>query len=454
MDVVRWGLTALAAALAATMLTAGPARAGEWMQVSCVNPGGTAAPSDGWTSFTEGTPSIADDNDTQCSPGHPMFAQLGNQVVAHDGDGEVLQYRPPAGSTLVGGTMVVNMSAFGGDTFSTAQAVLYEPKFTSDASDVFFACVDGQGCGGSGDSYSGTVTLPADRAGNLYASAICTALSQDSCQKNVTGNNGNWALTEVASANLLLSTPAAPGAGGFSGSALQPGVTGTGHLVFTASDAGGPGVYEVAAAIDGRQVFVATPDANGGECVPVGTDPSSGALMFDWQQPCPANVAADIPVPTSGLADGAHNLTVAVIDAARNTSTVFDQTITTSNPQTITTSNPQTTPSPPQRRAIHAQFVISWHWRGATTQLRSIKVKRLPRNATVTVTCTGRHCPRLRVRKARARSIRQLLSALKGRRLRTGDMLLITVTAPGHEAERIQLQIRANHVPRARLLTS
>ena len=78
----------------------------------------------------------------------------------------------------------------------------------------------------------------------------------------------------------------------------------------------------------------------------------------------------DVPVPTAGLPDGSHELAVTVTDAARNSSTVLDQN--------ITTSNPQTTPNPSGRRAIHARFTISWRWNGATTTLRSIRVQHLP----------------------------------------------------------------------------
>lgn len=47
--------SAVAVAMVVGLVIAAPqARAGEWMQVSCVNPNGSAAPSDGWSSFTTG----------------------------------------------------------------------------------------------------------------------------------------------------------------------------------------------------------------------------------------------------------------------------------------------------------------------------------------------------------------------------------------------------------------
>jgi hypothetical protein len=215
------------------------------------------------------------------------------------------------------------------------------------------------------------------------------------------------------------------------------------HVVFTAADPGGPGVYSVSAAIDGTPVYSATPNVNDGACVPVGTD-TSGALMFDSAQPCPVTEVVDVPIPTAGLADGSHELALTVTDAARNSATVLDQT--------ITTSNPQTTPSPSGRRALHATFVISWRWKGASTLLRSIRVKRLLRNARVAVSCSGKHCPKLRASARGPRKAAALLRKLAGRRLRAGQSLLITVTAPRHAAERIALRIRKGLKPSARLL--
>ena len=237
------------------------------------------------------------------------------------------------------------------------------------------------------------MTLPASRGGNLFVTAICTVFPGFQCDQNVGGSDGYWARGQVNAAHLLLSNAAAPEGTAFSGSALQPHARGVAHLVFTATDANGPGIYTVSAAIDGRSVFNATPNTNDGACVPVGTD-ASGALMFDSQQPCPATEVVDVPVPTTGFPDGSHALAVTVTDAAHNSSTVLDQN--------ITTSNPLTTPNPSGRRAIHARFTISWRWNDATTTLRSIRVQHLPRY------------------RARGRSLcRQALPAAAGRRHRS-----------------------------------
>jgi hypothetical protein len=118
--------------------------------------------------------------------------------------------------------------------------------------------------------------------------------------------------------------------------------------------------------------------------------------------------------------------------------------------RTIHTVNPEYTPV--ARRGVRAQFLISWHWLGKHTTLRSLKVRRLPANARVSVRCRGRTCPKLKVRSAPARRIKRLLRALGGKRFTRGDKLLITVSAPRRASERVELTILNDRKPRARLV--
>jgi hypothetical protein len=432
-------------AWAVILLAATSARAATWMQVSCVNPDGSAAPAEGWTQSTSGPADSGGIASAQCSPGTPLLAELSVLAAAPANSMELLTYQPPAGSMLFGGSLDVNMSAdgygnnAGGQPSAAGAAQLFEPT----ASAPFFQCVAFfETCGPASPDFSGVVNLPDDAQGNLIAGADCSSQTGTSCDLNA--KNNAWALMQVVWAHLLLSSSVSPTASGFTGSALEPDVRGTGHLVFTAAEPSGPGIYADSIAIDGRTVFTGTPNANGGKCVPVGTDAVSGALMFDYQQPCLTSEVVDAPVPTAGLPDGPHELAVTVTDAAHNSSTVVDQT--------ISTSNPQTTPNPAGRGTLHVRFVISWRWSGATTVLRSIRVAHLARNARVSVRCVGSHCPRLRASAEGPRRVGALLHRLAGRRLGAGQSLLITVTAPHLRAERIALGIRAGRKPTARLL--
>jgi hypothetical protein len=439
-------LLAVAVGLVALALAPG-AQAQTWMQVSCVNPDGSAAPNSGWTGFAADAGPY-DYTNIQCGPGMPMVAALSAQAPAPALASEFLGYTPPSGSTLVGGTVDVNLYADGYNAAGSAAGVvaLFEPQLANSPSDYFFQCeAKGlQNCPpGSGSSdYSGQIQLPPNRGGTFTAQAGCLAATGESCEENAP--HGAWAMAQIVWAHFLLSSNVSPEGSSFTGSALQRNARGTAHLVFTAADPGGPGVYSVTVSIDGRAVWSGVPNGNSGACVPVGTDSATGALMFDSPQPCLPTEVVDVPVPTTGLPDGAHELSVTVTDAARNSSTVLDQT--------ITTSNPQTTPVPRSGRAVHARFIISWSWTGNRTTLRSIEVQKLTSHANVAVRCLGRGCPRLKLRSAGARHVGRLLRALGGRRFRAGDRLRITVTARGRSAERIELRMRDNQLPQARLL--
>ena len=188
----RRALLAVTVGLAA-LYCAPLAQAGDWIQVSCVNPNGTAAPSDGWSSFTTGSPEVLSNNDTHCSTGTPMSVSLSTEQPASVGTSEDLAYRPPPGSTLTGGTVNVSMAANGTGPYGHGDAILYEPAFQYDGSNVFFQCVQtSTDCANGGLDYVGDVSLPADAGGNFYASAACGGFTNGSC--NSGGSFGAWAL--------------------------------------------------------------------------------------------------------------------------------------------------------------------------------------------------------------------------------------------------------------------
>jgi hypothetical protein len=317
----------LSAATTTVLLDVTRAQAANWMEVSCENPDQSAAPSESWTSFAAGG-GYGSNNSTSCGPGSPMFAILSTAAAVGVGSAETLQYTPPGGSTLVGGSVDVSMYADGGGYNASGTAVAYTPNYAYDGSDVFFQCASGlPPCANGTYDFAGVLGIPANRGGNLYLSAGCGGHEGYAC--NSGGSEGAWSLVRLWWANLLLSNGATPAASGVSGTLLSPGARGTQELAFTASDPGGPGVYVVSAQVDGKTLYSATPDTNGGKCVPVGS--SGGALMFDYSQPCRASESVDLPIDTASLADGQHTLKVTVQDAAQNASVVYDGAITTKN---------------------------------------------------------------------------------------------------------------------------
>jgi len=341
-----------AGAVPVSSLTVQPAYAGQWVQVACANPFLTPASSEGWSSFVTGIPGGSSSNSTDCPANTAMYADL--EPTSGDdapvGSAETLQYTPPPGSTLTGGYIDVNIQTGGGGAPSGA-ATVYTATSAGGASDTFLQCdASTDSCNGAaGNGFSGVVALPADRGGNLYLSASCNGNQGQSCNLL---NNGAWSSVRLVWAHLLLTNNSSPTASAFSGSLLAPDAHGTTNIAFTADDQDGPGIYQATIEIDGNAVYDATPDTNGGECVPVDAFPTETPLMFDWQQPCPQNEPVDIPVNTSALSDGEHNLKVIITDAAQNVSTVLDQTITTLNHPT--TSAPSSSPAPQTPRTATA----------------------------------------------------------------------------------------------------
>ena len=263
------------------------------------------------------------------------------------GASEYLVYTPPSGSTLVGGSLLVGLAAHGYGYRAAATAAMFTPAYQYDASNVFLQCVPLglASCQNGIPEYYGVVNLPANKGGNLYLGAGCIGqVAGTYCSAG--GSRGVWSSVAVASANLLLASSSQPTASGFAGSLLTAGAHGNATLTFTAADTG-PGVYRATVTIDGTAVYSATPNTNAGKCVPVGTDPASGALMFDWQQPCPRSQAVVVAVDTTKLLDGEHALKITLQNAAGNVSTVLAQTITTNNLTTISGKLTSDAPAPP-----------------------------------------------------------------------------------------------------------
>ena len=348
-------LAALSAALAtaAPAIVASPAAAEQWMHVSCINPDQSAAPSDGWSGGSFPIVSVGSTNNTNCTATAPMYATLSANGPANTDSSEYIAYTPPTGSTLVGGSLLVGMQANGYGYQAYASAAIftpaYDPSFQHDGNVVLQCSPLGiYTCGNGVAEFYGVVNLPANLGGNLYLGAGCTRHMRAPSTCSAGGSRGVWSSVALASANLLLSTTSQPTADAFAGSLLTAGAHGNATLTFTASDTG-PGIYRANVTVDGAAVYTGTPNTNAGRCVPVGTDPGSGALMFDWQQPCPRSQSVVIPVDSTKLADGEHALKVTLQNAAGNVSTVLAQTITTNNLTTISGKLSSDAPAPPPR---------------------------------------------------------------------------------------------------------
>ncbi|HEX4345566.1 MAG TPA: carboxypeptidase-like regulatory domain-containing protein [Solirubrobacteraceae bacterium] len=341
--------------LAATVTVgASTAYAGQWIQASCSFPDGTTASSEGWTGFAGGPVGSGASNTTKCDSHYPMGAWLGTAAPAPAGALEELVYSPPGGSTLVGGRLSVGLVADGygradgtpGKTRSAiGSAAIMSPAFGGD-DNLVKHCEFGLTCQINGLEYEyyGNVDLPPNRGGSVVVVASCVGDPNNAtCYQG--GPYGSWSWAAVAWAHLLLSSSSLPTAGDFRGDLLEPGAHGTAGLAFTAAD-NGPGVYKVKVTIDDKPVYDATPNTNSGRCVTWGPDPGTGALYFEWQQPCPRSEIVDMTVRTTTLSDGPHELKVTILNAAQNSSTVLRRTITTNNRTTVSAKLTSDKPAP------------------------------------------------------------------------------------------------------------
>lgn len=296
-------------ALAAVLLMPVGARAGSLALLSC---GGSTA-SQGWSAFSANAPGGSVIVPT-CSAswtvgvgepsGYPpgMEAHLPNATAADARAG--LVFNAPTGESIAGGDITVAPQGpidpgFEGDENTGSAAAQLA---TGALEDVFWQRVT-----------IGVPTVPIPAGGSeLFASALCGGSPGETC---------NYQSIYVLAAEILLSPSATPSVSAISGSLASGGLQhGTQDASFTASDAGGPGIYRVTAQVDGSVVYEATPNLNGGACVPVGVD--GGALEFYTATPCPQSAAVSLPVQTGTLPDGIHELTVTATDAAGDVSAV------------------------------------------------------------------------------------------------------------------------------------
>ena len=315
---------------------AGSAHAELWMQTSCANPDQSAASSEGWTGGSTGTPSRGSTNNTNCTPSSPMYAGLGNGSPAPSGASEYLQYTPPAGSKLVGGTLLAGLSADGYGEGAVATAAMMTPAAQYDATQRLLAV------------RRGAVSVPERhlqllRRRHHPARPRRQPVSQrrlprpDPGEELQPGRKPQRLVAGLGRSPPTCCSPPARSRPRRSSAAAcsRPARTAPRTSRSPHRTPAGPGIYKARVTIDGTTVYDATPNTNAGRCAPVGTDPATGALMFSSQQPCPQTQRVVIPISTTRLADGEHEVKVTLQTAARNESTVLVQTITTINRTTV-----------------------------------------------------------------------------------------------------------------------
>jgi hypothetical protein len=421
---------------------AGHARASVWTLVSCTQPNGAPASTDGWTAgWWAGGPSPGSGAINSCAtPGGSLTAVSSQNGGAYAYTGPEWVFNAPGGASIAGGSITATLTAPQG------QAWIGTPGPAYDAADVVATCQTGAAPCQSGGPETGTFPISHPGGTSIYAPALC-ALGANACPG--TGGTGVNAEVAITSAEIELSVDATPTGRDFSGSLLSGSAGGLADLVFTASDPGvtggfGPGVYGVTVQLDGKTVYSGVPDTYHGDCVSLGTDPATGGLMFDHAQPCAPVAKLKIPVQTGGLPDGRHQLVVTMSDAAGEVAPVLQRS--------ITTFNPVTSPLPRRRGEVRTQLTTGWSYAGSTARLHSVQAAGLPSHGTVSAACVGARCPTLALSQVNGTRASRLWNALEQVTFHRGDRLRLTIRAPHARPESIEFRIRPGRRPTVRLL--
>ncbi len=306
------------------VVSTAPARAGEWVQVTCTQPDGAPAPIEGWESVNDGGPGSGPSE--TCKSGGALTAFDSSDVEETPYSGPMWTYTAPAGSTIAGGALDVSLLTPQGQAYVATP----QNSFTS-AADVLVNCqYNTPPCGSSGIGVT-TVSIKHPGGTQLFMAAFCVAPTEGATKCPADSGEGVNAEISLYAADVELQNSSTPAGTAFAGSLLAPSASGTAALTFSAQDPEGPGVYRVIVDVDGTAVYQGTPETNGGRCASIGLD-SSGVSEFLYAQPCKRTVAVDVPVNTTEFSNGSHQLQVTVQDAAGNSSTVYAGTITVANP--------------------------------------------------------------------------------------------------------------------------
>ena len=318
----RYGLGLMCAASASLALLGHctSAHAGTWALESCSTPGGLSAPTDGWLTASIGSPGPGSGDSDSCPEGGTLSALTAGDSPQTPYWGPEWVFTAPEGSTIAGGTITATLTAASG------LAWLETPNDVYDAADVIASCQYNEPCG-SGGTLTGTFDISHPGGTHIYAGAACVGGYEGATTCRATGLPDSS--IAIRSATIQLAEQSSPTGRNFSGGLLATPSRGSESLTFRASESAGPGIRTVTVTADSAVLYHGTPVTDGGSCNPIGE--SEGSPIYLGEQPCPLDAAISLPIDTSALPDGGHELKVTVADAAQNTSVVYDAPIITVN---------------------------------------------------------------------------------------------------------------------------
>jgi hypothetical protein len=339
------------------LIGAGTATAGQYHLYSCRTPAGASAPADGWSGSVAAGSAYDVYAKNTCAEGGALVAALGDQTShATFVDMATWTFAAPPNETI--GTATLWRAGYlhgGASEKATYQFWLSGPAQTK----IFDECIYSQDCTGQGDlvqplSSANRVSVPPANVGDhLFVSTSCGGgLPASECGNGFGDSHGYAAVIHIYAADITLEQNSGPSVSGVSGELTSaPSVKGASDVSFSATDPGS-GVYEAVFSIDGRAVQATVVNENGGRCKDVGQTADSKPA-FLYVQPCLGSVNVDVPFDTTRASNGAHRLTVSVIDAAGNAAPVLNRQITIANPPAPGAANGANASS-------HAMLAVRW----------------------------------------------------------------------------------------------
>lgn len=170
----------------------------------------------------------------------------------------------------------------------------------------------------------------------------------------------------------------------------------------------------------------------------------------DTLDPMPALTCS--PASGSVFPDGMTSVSCTAADAAGNTTTKsFDVLVlrrTAAGPVTVV--NPVTVIAPVQRMQINPVMSFRFTATKRVTRLQMLSVKNLPKGSTVTITCTGKSCPRKLKGRTLGRRVNGTtlnISSLVRGPLKAGTVITVVVTSPDADPATKKLTVRKGKAP-------
>ncbi len=277
--------------------------AGTYVDYECAGPDGQPVPAAGFTPTV--SPKSAATN-TCGAAGGAIDARLQDDPPWTGGLSAVQTFKAPANTTIAGvslyrATTGAPVTPAGG-SFLTYQVNLDNT--------LIDGCLPSVACAGD---VSGNVNRDDVTASQLQFAAGCGGTVANTCTTPI-----RLAVTRAA---ITLRDTIAPVPSNLRGSLLDPNAkSGTVNAVFDVADQGG-GVFRTVTAVD-NQVISVTPAA-AGTCTDINPS-NSNPYEFAGAVPCPlSQVALTSSIDTTKLADGVHTISIAVEDAAGNSTPVI-----------------------------------------------------------------------------------------------------------------------------------